>query len=244
MPRDVSGTYTAPSNSFNPAVDGTDIDPADWNAILIDLVGQGLNVLPASLMTGGVVTNTGSSNDNAAARFDAATGKIIQNSPLIIADTTGALSRTGNGGIPVQGTNINDSAAAGVVGEIIDATLSSGSATSLTTATAKDIITVSLTAGDWDVSGIAYFQPTVTTSVNNFAASISSTLNTLDTTPGRWGQWGGAAQVDSLGVPKTMPAGPFRISLASTTTLRLVAQSSFTASTLTAYGYIRARRVR
>lgn len=37
MPRDPSGTYTAPSNSFNPAVDDTIIDPTDWNATLADL---------------------------------------------------------------------------------------------------------------------------------------------------------------------------------------------------------------
>lgn len=37
MPRDPSGTYTAPSNSFKPAVNDTIIDPNDWNATLADL---------------------------------------------------------------------------------------------------------------------------------------------------------------------------------------------------------------
>lgn len=32
-----SGTYTAPVNSFNPAVAGTEIDPADYNAFVADL---------------------------------------------------------------------------------------------------------------------------------------------------------------------------------------------------------------
>lgn len=37
MSRDASGTYTAPSNTFNPAVEGTPIDEADWNSTLDDL---------------------------------------------------------------------------------------------------------------------------------------------------------------------------------------------------------------
>lgn len=37
MPRDGSGTYTAPSNSFNPAVEGSTIDEGDWNTTLQDI---------------------------------------------------------------------------------------------------------------------------------------------------------------------------------------------------------------
>ena len=37
MARDSGGTYTAPSNSFNPAVSGTVIDEADWNTTLTDI---------------------------------------------------------------------------------------------------------------------------------------------------------------------------------------------------------------
>ena len=59
-----------------------------------------------------------SSTDNAAARFDSTGGRTIQTSALIIADTTGALSRSGGGGIPVQGTNTTGYPAAGDVGEI------------------------------------------------------------------------------------------------------------------------------
>ena len=50
------------------------------------------------------VTNAGTSVDNAIARFDAATGKIIQNSPVIIADTTGDI--TGAQNITVSGAAI------------------------------------------------------------------------------------------------------------------------------------------
>lgn len=37
MSRDASGTYTAPSNSFNPAVEGSTIDESDWNTTLDDI---------------------------------------------------------------------------------------------------------------------------------------------------------------------------------------------------------------
>lgn len=37
MSRDASGTYTAPSNSFNPAVEGQTIDESDWNSTLQDI---------------------------------------------------------------------------------------------------------------------------------------------------------------------------------------------------------------
>lgn len=37
MSRDSSGTYTAPSNSFNPAVEGSTIDEGDWNTLLDDI---------------------------------------------------------------------------------------------------------------------------------------------------------------------------------------------------------------
>lgn len=37
MPYDGSGSYSAPASSWNPAVDGTDIDSSDWAALLADI---------------------------------------------------------------------------------------------------------------------------------------------------------------------------------------------------------------
>ena len=39
MPRDASGTYTPPSNSFYPAQANTDVDPNDWNETIQDIGG-------------------------------------------------------------------------------------------------------------------------------------------------------------------------------------------------------------
>lgn len=193
------------------------------------------------------VTGPASSTDNAAARFDSITGKLLQNSALLIADTTGALSRSGNGGIPVQGTNTNDSASAGQVGEYVVATLAAGSAVSLTTATAANVTSISLTAGDWNVWGAVVFDTTSTTDFTSIIGATSRTSATLpnpgDDTAGlfrlvRAAGALGSNQDNVFGVPIA------RMSLASTTTVYLVAQSTFTASTVAVYGFIAARRVR
>lgn len=194
-----------------------------------------------------IVRGPASSTDNAAARFDATTGDLIQDSPLIIADTTGALSRSGNGGIPVQGTNTNDSASAGNIGEYIESVIASGSAVSLTTGTPANITSISLTAGDWDVDLVAQFTGGGSTTVVYLIASISSTSATLDNTNGRRCgiQYNGEVAFNNIAnVILSVPVPPLRFSLASTTTIYAVAQAAFGVSTCSVFGILRARRVR
>lgn len=194
----------------------------------------------------GDVVGPASSTDNAAARFDTATGKLLQNSALLIADTTGALSRSGGGGIPLEGTNTNDSASAGQVGEVISSVILFASKVSLTTATDKTITSISLTAGDWDVSSNLYLIPGATTQITLIAAGVSTTDNALP---------GGTALAQpftSLSIPMGTPGAvqqvlsvaTGRVSLSATTTYYLVAKANFTVSTLDAYGWIWARRAR
>lgn len=64
-----------------------------------------------------LLAGPGTYTDKAAVRASGTAGQ-VQNSALLVADTTGAVSRSGGGGIPVQGTNTNDAAAAGNVGEL------------------------------------------------------------------------------------------------------------------------------
>lgn len=68
MPRNGSGTYSLPTNSWNPAVSGTDIDPADWNESATDLetamsqsiASTGVTTISANLpMSGYKHTNVG-----------------------------------------------------------------------------------------------------------------------------------------------------------------------------------------
>ena len=140
------------------------------------------------------------------------------------------------------GTTTNDSAAAGSVGEYVESIVLTGAATSLTTATAKTVTSISLTAGDWDVSGFIGFNTGGTTTTTVIAGGISTTNNTLpspnDTS---------CFQLQcsfATNAFNQQPCGMKRISIASTTTVYLVATSTFATSTCAARGTIRARRVR
>lgn len=166
-------------------------------------------------------------------------------------NTNGFLRRTGTDAwaadAPGQllGTATNDSAAAGDVGEIITSTVASGSAVSLTTSTTANVTSMSLTAGDWDVSGIAYIKPAATTTVNIAFLSVSSNNATLDTTSGFYGTISLFNNVgSSFGTDPAIFAPPKRVSLSGTTTIYLPIQVTFGVSTCSAYGHMRARRVR
>lgn len=150
----------------------------------------------------------------------------------------------------IQGTTTNNNAPAGYIGEIITATVIAASAVSLTTATSANVTSVSLTAGDWDVEGMIDFVTAATTNINHIHGGISDTTNTLLTQTG-------SANVGTdpnfnrfyfnfaPGVfTETVSTPVVRVSLAATTTIYIVASATFTVAALTAYGSIRARRVR
>lgn len=145
------------------------------------------------------------------------------------------------------GTGTNDDAPQGGVGEHVAATVAVGSAISLTTGASADVTSISLTAGDWDVTGFLGFKTAASTSVSRLIGSLSTASATLDTTTG-------GAMISHWMAPVVPGAndnafrlgglGPIRLSLASTATLYLVANAAFTASALAAYGHLRARRMR
>jgi hypothetical protein len=192
----------------------------------------------------GNVSGPGSATDNAAARFDSTTGTLIQDSVLLIADATGALSRSGNGGIPVQGTNTNDNAASGYVGEYVSSSVGVGSSVSLTSSVAANVTSISLTAGDWDVHGNVVAVSAGTTTSTAFIGAISTTSATLPTLPNGGGTASRNSSTSVTGDGSAYNIGNVRISLSATTTVYLVAFSIFTTSTMSAYGFIGARRVR
>jgi hypothetical protein len=170
--------------------------------------------------------------------------RILNNGNVLIGKTTddGALLQV-DGQITSIGTTTNDDAAAGNVGEYNEANRALGSILNLTTDVVSDITSLSLTAGDWDVSGCALFVAGATTSVTNVRCAISLTSATMDTTVGRSASLTMAAAV--LGVqPNAITTKTLRFSLASTTTLYFVARSTFTVSAMGVYGHISARRAR
>lgn len=188
----------------------------------------------------GDVVGPASSTDNAATRFDGATGKLVQNSALVIADTTGALSRSGGGGVPIEGTNTNDNAAAGYVGEYIESEVLSGSSISLTNNVTANITSISLTAGDWEVWGTTAFGVGIGTSA--IYGGINTTSATLPTAPGKGAYY--ALNDSSAVISPNMPVGRRRFLISSTTTIYLVAKATFSSGSVNAFGVISARRMR
>jgi hypothetical protein len=140
----------------------------------------------------------------------------------------------------MNGTATNDNAAAGEVGEYV--TASQLSSQSLTTGNGLTLTSISLTAGDWDVTGFMQFSSAGTTTVSDFAVSLSTTTNTLDLSLDRFAQMSWNASV----IPGTvgLTTGTSRFSLSSTTTVYVVGRAIFGTSTATATGMIRARRAR
>lgn len=141
----------------------------------------------------------------------------------------------------IIGTTTNNNVNAGGVGEYVEGVLASASATSVTTGTAKTLVSISLTAGDWDVWGIVAAVPDAPTVISLVLPSISLVDNTLGT--GDFGYHNFYNPQIAGNGPK-VPTPKSRLTLAATTTVYLISYVLFTVSTCTSYGRISARRRR
>lgn len=142
----------------------------------------------------------------------------------------------------VPGTITNDSASAGNIGEIIESTVLTAGAVNMT-GSPVDITSISLTAGDWDVWGSVVTKPAGGTTTANYWGWVSTTSASAPTLPNAGASAYSDAALAANGIV-AFPIGVRRLSLASTTTVFLTAQVGFGVSTMGAYGYIGARRVR
>jgi hypothetical protein len=167
----------------------------------------------------------------------ATTGKPILQAVGSDTNVIGQLQGQGTGHVEIQGTTTNDSATAGYVGELIAANVLAGSAISISNNTPANVTSISLTAGDWDVTGNVTVTGSsgVLTNVTVWGSSTSATLPDASTscslTSTVFTQFGAA-------IPR------FRFRSVSTTTVYLSVQASFATGTATACGTIYARRVR
>ena len=164
---------------------------------------------------------------------------LVPGSPLGPTGATGPTGGPAPGQIP--GTPTGDNAATGNVGEYITSNVPSG--VTLTTVTAANIASISLSPGDWDVDGNVEFIPTTTTSITETSASISTTSGTLTAFQQQRLFYGATVPGATTSTP-CVATPTVRLSLNSTTTVYLVARATFSISTLSAGGTIRARRVR
>lgn len=149
-------------------------------------------------------------------------------------------------GSPVSEPGVIDasSSGAGNVGEVVSSLVASGSAVSLTTATPANITSISLTAGDWDVqANVNVLGASTTTAAAALQqVGISTTSATLPTDGSQVIVAVPVATTTSFNTGASIPR--VRINVSITTTVYLVAEATFTAGTVTAYGGITARRVR
>lgn len=178
---------------------------------------------------------------NATAGSATPTDVALTASTVLGRDSSGNIVALATSQLP--GTATNDSANTGKIGEYLEAELAFGSATSLVSNTAKTVISLALTAGDWDVSGLAQFTSGGTTTSTLMEAAISLSANSV-TAAGK----NGSARLNSTGLGTNpghwMPVGACRVSLSAPATVYLCANSTFATSTMSAYGHITARRRR
>jgi hypothetical protein len=162
--------------------------------------------------------------------------------------TPASATLTNATGLPTAGivtTATNDDAAAGKIGEYLSQDVLVGSAVSMTSGSAITIASISLTAGDWTVHGGIVFVPAASTVVSRLISAISPTTNAFGYSNPAGGGMNSFAASFVTGTPNhVLSSGTRRVSLASTTTIYLVGFASFTTSTMTAYGFIGARRER
>lgn len=153
------------------------------------------------------------------------------------ASVTGTFTPSQTNGI--VGTNTNNNANAGSVGEYITAT---GGGTALTTSTQTTIASTSLTAGDWDVEVVGQFTLGAGATMTAVGVGFSTTNNALSSFDRNFLHTGFSA-TNSFGA-LAYPSPVTRISLAGTTTVYCIGIAVFSGGTNTGTGFIRARRVR
>jgi hypothetical protein len=141
-------------------------------------------------------------------------------------------------GSAILGTNTNDDAAAGFVGEYKETVVASGSAVVISNNIWTAVISLSLTAGDWDVTtdGMVW---TVTASPGAFSyqANISTTSAANAVDLGNTGFSGSQSYW-------TLHLGPRRINLSAATTVYLNVFHNTGQSDTKWFGRLSARRVR
>lgn len=193
-----------------------------------------------------ISTVTGVGSGGAIQLFDATHGNQVnvQNAGATVASFSagGITVGTGYPLIPasvagIKGTTTNDTPNAGSIGEN---PTGSTSGTSMTNNTPANCTSVSLTAGNWLVWGVASFAPNTGTTVAQIVSGISTTSATLGAT----GTFTSLAATLTTAAAQSQATPAVTLKLAATTTVYLVGQSQFATSTMTCSGNISALRIR
>ena len=131
-----------------------------------------------------------------------------------------------------NGVTDGSDAGAGQIGEYMTA---SGSGVVLATGTPAAVASLSLTAGDWQVSGYVFFTPSGAAHATRCGVGVDTGMAITGTD---------IVTTFATGVGTQLGAGPRRFSVSATTAVHLAAVSAFTGGTMSAAGTISARRMR
>lgn len=217
--------YVITSYASPPAIGST--TPAAGSFTTIG--SSGLATL-SSLSTSSATITGGSINSTAIGATTPSSGKFTT------LTATGAITPATTVGI--VGTTLADNAQAGSVGEFLTA---SATGVSQTSATLINITSLTLTAGDWDVSYAYAAAPAGTTTVQGYNFGLTTT------TGAQAPQWQRVIQAGintAAGSGGEFTGAPVRFNVSSSTTVFLTAATTFSVSTLTGSGIINARRRR
>ena len=146
-----------------------------------------------------------------------------------------------NTGCQVRGNNTNTASPAGYIGEVLS-TNTASTGTSLTTGVPANINSLTLSAGNWLITGTVAVDLAGTTTLTGAFGAITTTSATLGTRAVNYSQINSANTVITGGGLDIVCPAQY-VSLSGSTTYYLNAQAIFGISTANAYGKIQAVRI-
>ncbi len=218
-----TGLYSSAANTLNFATNGTS---------QLSINSTGVITTTASLTVGTNLTVT---------------------SPFII-NVDEIRHNTVGSAVKIKGVTDGTAATASYVGEVLVQSRLRSASAAIATGTSANVTgtALTLTAGSWILQGSISFSPAATTSITQLVASISTTSATLSAsdTTSVYDVNGQMRAVRSMNatVPGandiTVDIPPHPVNISGNTTFYLVQNTTFTVSTMNAYGSIYAVRIR
>lgn len=243
---DASGTIALAGNaqSLLTSVAGTNTITAALTPVALAAYGTGQQFVfvPANTNTGATTLNIDSLGAKNVFFIGAACvgGELRASVPVLVEYDGTQFNILGPNSV-TKGTTTNNSAGAGLVGEYVESVSSAGT-NFPATANWGDLTSISLTAGDWDVTFTALaslsgatqtdWRIGISTTSGNSSAGLVTGSNTLQST------------APTASANNSLTIASYRQSLSGTTTVYAKYFATFSAGTPQAYGRLSARRVR
>ncbi len=228
---------TVGDNSSWTIADGRQVEDEDLHNLIADTItttngAKTLNV--SNIATESEVTDLQAQVTALGTRMTAEEGKVNDIAHGGTGAKTASAARTALGAKADTGVTDATNAAAGATGEYLSATTSS---TSLTTGVISNATSLTLTAGDWDVSGVVQF--------DNSAAMTTIQAGTSVNTAASQGFPYNSALVSAISAGTQRLVIPLRrVNVSTNTTIYAIALAGFTSGTCTVNGFLSARRIR